>query len=62
MISAKSLDKRRNDSRHGGICVSEYGAGANVTQHEQNPRQPRADGQWHPEEWQARSTKPPGRR
>jgi beta-galactosidase len=47
------LDQRRNDSRHGGFCVSEYGAGANVTQHEQNPAQPKTDGQWHPEEWQA---------
>jgi beta-galactosidase len=47
------LDQHRNDSQHGGFCVSEYGAGANVTQHEQNPAQPRTDGQWHPEEWQA---------
>ena len=48
-----SLDARRQDSRHGGICVSEYGAGANVTQHEQNPQPPVTTGQWHPEEWQA---------
>ena len=48
-----SLDKRRSDSRHGGICISEYGAGANVEQHEQNPKQPKANGQWHPEEWQS---------
>jgi len=47
------LDKHRSDSRAGGICVSEYGAGANVEQHEQNPTQPKVDGQWHPEEWQA---------
>jgi len=47
------LDKRRQDSWHGGICISEYGAGANVGQHEQNPKQPRPDGQWHPEEWQS---------
>ena len=47
------LDKHRYDSRSGGFCVSEYGAGANVTQHEQNPKHPRTDGQWHPEEWQA---------
>jgi len=33
--------------------VSEYGAGANVTQHEQNPKQPVTTSQWHPEEWQA---------
>ena len=49
----KSLDARRQDSRRGGFCVSEYGAGANVIQHEQNPKQPKPDGQWHPEEWQA---------
>jgi beta-galactosidase len=47
------LDKHRYDSQHGGFCMSEYGAGANVTQHEQNPAQPRTDGPWHPEEWQA---------
>src|SRR5664280_40098 len=47
------LDRGRSISRHGGFCVSEYGAGANVAQHEQNPKQPRTDGQWHPEEWQA---------
>jgi beta-galactosidase len=49
----KSLESRRQDSRHGGFCVSEYGAGANVTQHEQNPKQPVTTSQWHPEEWQA---------
>jgi len=42
----------RNTSRSGGYCVSEYGAGANVYQHEQNPRKPKNDGQWHPEEYQ----------
>jgi beta-galactosidase len=49
----ESLDARRNDSKSGGICISEYGAGANVTQHEENPKQPATAGQWHPEEWQA---------
>ena len=48
-----SLDKHRADSRHGGICISEYGAGANVEQHEQNPKQPITTSQWHPEEWQS---------
>jgi beta-galactosidase len=47
------LDARQNTSRHGGFCVSEYGAGANPAQHEQNPAQPKPGGQWHPEEWQA---------
>jgi beta-galactosidase len=50
---AASLDKRRYDSQSGGICISEYGAGANTTQHEDNPRQPVTTSQWHPEEWQA---------
>ncbi len=49
----KSLDTRRGDSRPRGICISEYGAGANVEQHQENPKQPNANGQWHPEEWQA---------
>lgn len=39
-------------SRHGGMCFSEYGAGANITQHEDNPAEPDTGGQWHPEEWQ----------
>lgn len=43
----------RHTSRAGGYCVSEYGAGANVTQHEDNPRKPKNDGPWHPEEYQA---------
>ena len=47
------LDQDRYTSRHGGFCVSEYGAGANPEQHEDNPQQPKPDGQWHPEEWQA---------
>lgn len=51
----KILDRHRHDSRFGGLCISEYGAGANVTQHEDPPRQPKPDGQWHPEEWQAKA-------
>jgi beta-galactosidase len=47
------LDQHRYDSQRGGFCVSEYGAGANVDQHEDHPTQPITDGQWHPEEWQA---------
>ncbi len=47
------LDLRQATSRHGGFCVSEYGAGANTTQHEQDPQQPKPSSQWHPEEWQA---------
>jgi len=47
------LDSERTTSRSGGFCVSEYGAGANPNQHEDNPMQPKPGGQWHPEEWQA---------
>ena len=49
----RTLDEARNSSRMGGFCVSEYGAGANVNQHEDNPKQPVTTSQWHPEEWQA---------
>jgi beta-galactosidase len=47
------LDENRYTSRHGGFCVSEYGAGANINQHEENPQQPPTTGPWHPEEWQS---------
>lgn len=50
---SRHLDTLRLTSKHGGFCVSEYGAGANVYQHEENPKQPKTSGQWHPEEWQA---------
>ena len=36
------LDRGRSMSRYGGFCVSEYGAGANVEQHEENPEQPKS--------------------
>jgi beta-galactosidase len=48
-----NLDALRNTSRRGGFCLSEYGAGANPAQHEQNPAHPKPGGPWHPEEWQA---------
>ena len=48
-----TLEKDRYTSRYGGYCVSEYGAGANINQHEDDPQQPKPTGQWHPEEWQA---------
>ena len=48
----QDLKRLRDSSRSGGFCISEYGAGANVNQHEQSPRQPGFAGQWHPEEWQ----------
>lgn len=46
-------DKYKATSRRGGMAFSEYGAGANIEQHEQNPGQPVPGGFWHPEEWQA---------
>jgi len=49
----RDLDKLRDTSRYGSFCVSEYGAGANPAQHEQNPQHPKPGGPWHPEEWQA---------
>ena len=49
----RMLDARRDTSKSGGFCVSEYGAGANAAQHEQNPQHPTPKGAWHPEEWQA---------
>lgn len=37
-----------------GICVSEYGAGANVWHHQQDVKSaPKTDGIFHPEEWQS---------
>jgi beta-galactosidase len=50
---SRHLDDLRLTSKQGGFCVSEYGAGANVLQHQQDPAQPKTNGPWHPEEWQA---------
>ncbi|ANW95305.1 hypothetical protein AXE80_02940 [Wenyingzhuangia fucanilytica] len=46
-------DKYQPTSQHGGFCFSEYGAGANIEHHEQNPNQPVPRDFWHPEEWQS---------
>jgi beta-galactosidase len=35
------------------IGISEYGAGASIYQHEENPAEPANAGPWHPEEYQA---------
>jgi len=48
-----TLDKLRQDLPGRAIGISEYGAGANAAQHEENPQQPKAGGNWHPEEWQS---------
>ncbi len=46
------LDKWHNEHPNRAIGLSEYGAGASIYQHEDNPKQPRTDGPWHPEEYQ----------
>lgn len=52
-MSRKSLgrfmDRSRTDRPLG---ISEYGAGGNEFQHEEKPRKPKFNGQWHPEEYQ----------
>jgi len=35
------------------LCISEYGAGASVRQHQSPPSQPDPGGPFHPEEWQS---------
>jgi len=35
------------------IAISEYGAGASIFQHQENPPRPVPDSDWHPEEYQA---------
>ncbi len=46
-------ERYRATSHTGGYCISEYGAGGNTEQHEQNPRKPKNNGAWHPEEYQS---------
>ena len=50
---AALLERHRNSSQHGGIAISEYGAGANTAHHEDHPQRPKTTGPWHPEEWQS---------
>ncbi len=47
------LDEAHKQLPSRAIGITEYGAGANVMQHEMPPRQPATTGQWHPEEWQS---------
>jgi beta-galactosidase len=50
---ASDIDEYKRDAGDKPMGISEYGAGANVRQHEQNiKRKPSPGGQWHPEEWQ----------
>ncbi|MFF3767415.1 glycoside hydrolase family 2 TIM barrel-domain containing protein [Streptomyces sp. NPDC001922] len=46
-------DDRHADAPDRKIAVSEYGAGANTTQHALNPAKPDPGGAFHPEEYQA---------
>lgn len=48
------LDRQRADRPDLRIGMSEFGAGANTTQHELTDKKPEANGRWHPEEWQAK--------
>lgn len=47
-----SMDSRKGKGRP--VAVSEYGAGANPYQHEEDPEQPSTAGPWHPEEYQSK--------
>ena len=48
------LDKFQVSNPSVPVGISEYGAGASIYQHEENPpvRNRQAKGSWHPEEWQ----------
>jgi beta-galactosidase len=46
------LDKTRADYPKARFGMSEYGAGASIVQHAENPPQPAARGPYHPEEYQ----------
>ena len=45
-------DQLHSNFPNGIVGISEYGAGANVGHHEDNPAQPSPGGEWHPEEYQ----------
>lgn len=48
------LIERNKTVNNKGLSLSEYGAGASITQHQQNmTEKPIHNGKWHPEEWQA---------
>ncbi|NJB83958.1 glycoside hydrolase family 2 protein [Wenyingzhuangia aestuarii] len=53
LYNPNQWDKYVPTSQSGGFCFSEYGAGANIEHHEQNPLQPIPRSFWHPEEWQS---------
>lgn len=50
---ARNIASYIRDYGDKGVGISEYGHGASINQHEQRPKQPRHNGDWHPEEWQS---------
>jgi beta-galactosidase len=50
---AKNMDETHALHPHSAFGVSEYGAGASIYQHEENPPKPKHNGHFHPEEYQA---------
>jgi beta-galactosidase len=46
------VDTVRRNHVDRALALSEYGAGASIYQHEENPRPPVPGGRWHPEEYQ----------
>jgi beta-galactosidase len=47
-----TLDELRQKLPGRAIGISEFGAGASIQDHETNPKQPKTDSHWHPEEYQ----------
>jgi len=47
------LDSLHSSQPTRKISLSEYGAGASIVQHQENPPKPVPDSDWHPEEYQA---------
>ncbi|OOG20376.1 hypothetical protein BWD42_07765 [Sphingobacterium sp. CZ-UAM] len=45
-------DDMHRKFKHKPIAVSEYGAGANINHHQEQPLPPEPGGDFHPEEWQ----------
>ena len=49
---APSLDKTHAEHPTNAFGMSEFGAGASIVQHEENPKRPQPNGPYHPEEYQ----------
>ncbi len=50
---AEWADKTHKNNTSFNIGISEYGAGAGISQHDSVLRKPFPSGKWHPEDWQA---------